>query len=136
MMFAFFSLSFPSGLALYWITSNAISIAIQYFVAGWGGLVSSTAPREGPRDRKYKRRIIKEETPLKGADVGADIVVSDSTEEEGLGHGKSGSKRQVALIFGARYDSRHGDPSEHSEPDTSIAVPSCQSLSGRRYGSP
>jgi membrane protein insertase Oxa1/YidC/SpoIIIJ len=37
MMFAFFTLSFPSGLAVYWVVSNVIGIAIQYFVGhGWG----------------------------------------------------------------------------------------------------
>ena len=37
MMFAFFTLSFPSGLALYWVVSNLIGIVIQYFVGGgWG----------------------------------------------------------------------------------------------------
>ena len=37
MMFAFFTLSFPSGLALYWVVSNIIGIVIQYFVGGgWG----------------------------------------------------------------------------------------------------
>lgn len=39
MMFAFFTLSFPSGLALYWVVSNIIGIIIQYFVGkGWGYL--------------------------------------------------------------------------------------------------
>jgi len=37
MMFAFFTLSFPSGLALYWVVSNIIGIIMQYFVGGgWG----------------------------------------------------------------------------------------------------
>ncbi len=37
-MFTLFSFSFPSGLALYWFTSNVIGIAIQYFfMGGWGG---------------------------------------------------------------------------------------------------
>ena len=37
MMFAFFTLSFPSGLALYWVVSNVIGIGVQYFVGhGWG----------------------------------------------------------------------------------------------------
>jgi YidC/Oxa1 family membrane protein insertase len=37
MMFAFFTLSFPSGLALYWVVSNIVGIIIQYFVGGgWG----------------------------------------------------------------------------------------------------
>jgi len=37
LMFAFFTLSFPSGLALYWVVSNIIGIIIQYIVGGgWG----------------------------------------------------------------------------------------------------
>ncbi|MDD5288732.1 MAG: YidC/Oxa1 family membrane protein insertase [Dehalococcoidales bacterium] len=38
LLFAFMTLNFPSGLALYWVTSNVISIVMQYFVTGWGGL--------------------------------------------------------------------------------------------------
>lgn len=39
LMIAFFSYTLPSGLALYWTTSNVIGIAIQYFVTGgWGPL--------------------------------------------------------------------------------------------------
>ncbi len=36
LMFGFFTLSFESGLALYWIISNLIGIVIQGFVVGWG----------------------------------------------------------------------------------------------------
>ena len=39
LMFGMFTLSFPSGLALYWVVSNIVGIAIQYFVTGgWGYL--------------------------------------------------------------------------------------------------
>jgi YidC/Oxa1 family membrane protein insertase len=38
LMIGFFSLQFPSGLSLYWIVSNTIGIAIQYFITGWGPL--------------------------------------------------------------------------------------------------
>ncbi|MFH1032519.1 MAG: YidC/Oxa1 family membrane protein insertase [Chloroflexota bacterium] len=38
LMFAYLTLQFPSGLALYWVISNIISIVMQYFVTGWGGL--------------------------------------------------------------------------------------------------
>ncbi|MFC1983524.1 YidC/Oxa1 family membrane protein insertase [Chloroflexota bacterium] len=94
-MFTFLSLQFPSGLALYWVTSNAISIVIQYFVAGWGGLVKSTAGRPTGRDTRYKRRITQvEEGPSEHADVGADIVEPSSKEGEDLGYGKSGDERQ------------------------------------------
>ncbi len=34
MMFAFFTLQFPSGLALYWVATNVIGIALQYFYQG------------------------------------------------------------------------------------------------------
>ncbi|MCD6567156.1 MAG: membrane protein insertase YidC [Dehalococcoidia bacterium] len=37
-MFAIFTMMFPSGLALFWAASNAIGIAIQYKIMGWGYL--------------------------------------------------------------------------------------------------
>jgi len=94
-MFTFLSMSFPSGLALYWVASNVITIVTQYFVAGWGGLVKSTAGKPTGRDRKYKQRIAQvEERPSEYADVGADVVEPSSTQGEGLGYGKSGDERQ------------------------------------------
>jgi YidC/Oxa1 family membrane protein insertase len=38
-MFGFFSLQFPSGLALYWVISNLAGIVIQGFITGWGPLL-------------------------------------------------------------------------------------------------
>ena len=35
LMFGFFTTTFPSGLAVYWIVSNVIGIVIQGFVTGW-----------------------------------------------------------------------------------------------------
>jgi YidC/Oxa1 family membrane protein insertase len=37
-MFGFFAMQVPQGLALYWVTSNIFSLIQQYFVSGWGGL--------------------------------------------------------------------------------------------------
>ncbi len=34
LMFAFFTLQFPSGLALYWVATNIVSIVLQYFYIG------------------------------------------------------------------------------------------------------
>jgi membrane protein insertase Oxa1/YidC/SpoIIIJ len=46
LMFGLFTLSFPSGLALYWVVSNVIGIVIQYFVSGgWGYLRAPSAPQ-------------------------------------------------------------------------------------------
>jgi len=90
-MFAFITLSFPSGLGLFWVTSSVIRIGIQYFVTGWGGLVKSAPKKQIGRDKKYKERIAEVEEASSG---GADIVVPSSTEEEGLGYEESGSERQ------------------------------------------
>ena len=90
-MFAFLTLSFPSGLALFWVTSNVIRIGIQYLITGWGGLVKSTPGKQTARDKKYKRRIAQIEEVSSG---GADVVVPSSAQEEGLDYGESRSKRQ------------------------------------------
>jgi len=87
LLFVFITLQFPSGLALFWVTSSVIRIVIQYFVTGWGGLISTAAKKQGTRDRKYKKRIAEvEEVPLGDAEV--------TEEEEGLDYGKPGDERQ------------------------------------------
>jgi YidC/Oxa1 family membrane protein insertase len=94
-LFAFLTLQFPSGLALYWVTSNIISIVMQYFITGWGGLVSATTARQTSRDKGYKKRIAQvEQDPLESTDSGADIVDSGSTDEEGLSYEELGGERQ------------------------------------------
>jgi len=109
LMFGFLCLSFPSGLALFWATSSAIRIGLQYVATGWGGLVPSTAGKQVIRDRRYKRRIALQEVPLKdtdiGADVGVDIVEPTSTQEEELGYEKSGDEGQDR---GGGYPARPG----------------------------
>ena len=89
-MFAFLTLSFPSGLALYWVTSNIFRIGVQYFVGGWGGLVKAAPKKQADRDKKYKERIARVEEVSEDAD----IVVPSSTQEEGLSYGESGGERQ------------------------------------------
>ena len=87
LMFTFICLSFPSGLALFWVTSSIIRIAIQYFITGWGGLIPARAGKRVTRDKGYRKRIAQvEEAPV------GDIEVAE--QEEGAGYGKSGDKRQ------------------------------------------
>jgi len=105
MMFAFLSLTFPSGLALYWVTSNVIRIVIQYYIAGWGSLTSATGTKQVRviRDKKYKQRIAEvEEAPLEDTSVSADIA----EQEEELAYEETGDKRQ---------DSRGGYPTRLRE---------------------
>jgi len=94
MMFAFLTLTFPSGLALYWLTSNVISVVMQYFVTGWGGLVSSKTGERDASDKKIQGRVARQEVSAADDDLGADIVVPSSAQEEGTEHGQSGGKRQ------------------------------------------
>jgi len=87
LLFAFITLQFPSGLALFWVTSSVIRIVIQYFVTGWGGLIPATAKKQVTRDGRYKKRIAQiEEAPLDDVEV--------TKEEEGLDYGKPGDERQ------------------------------------------
>ncbi len=94
LMFALLTLTFPSGLALFWVTSSVVRIVIQYYVTGWGGLSPAGATRQAGRDKKYMRRIALQETPPKEADISADITESGTTREKGLDDEKSGDERQ------------------------------------------
>jgi len=53
MMFVFLSMTFPSGLALYWVVSNIFRIVVQYFYSGWGGLATTA---EGLKNRFFSGR--------------------------------------------------------------------------------
>ena len=94
MMFFFFSLQFPSGLALYWVASNVITIVMQYFVTGWGGLAPARGAKSAIRDKRYKRRIIQVEQVSAVEDIGADIVDPGSSPEGGQDYGGVGDRRQ------------------------------------------
>jgi YidC/Oxa1 family membrane protein insertase len=100
--FAYLTLSFPSGLALFWVTSNIFRIGMQYFIGGWGGLVKTEPKKAAVRDKKYKERIAQVEESSKIDEFpkldelpegGADIVVPSSTQEEGSSYEESGDKR-------------------------------------------
>ena len=95
LMFAFFTMSFPSGLALYWVASNIITIIMQYYIGGWGGL--ATLFRPGPReaDQKAQKRpapVEKKKETTKAVD--ADIVIPRESTGEGTDDGTSRDKRE------------------------------------------
>jgi YidC/Oxa1 family membrane protein insertase len=95
LMFAFLCLNLPSGLALYWITSTVIRIAMQYFTTGWGGLIRSKAGDKTPRVKNIEGRDTRQKKVLTEDDTSADIVVeSSSAQEEGSDYGESGDERQ------------------------------------------
>ena len=89
MMFAFFSLQFPSGLALYWVASNIIGIAIQYFINGWGGLLPS---QTRPKTKGERRDIIAAELGKQSKAVTTSKQLAK--EEKKVSYGRSGDKRK------------------------------------------
>ena len=95
LMFTFFSLSFPSGLALYWVTSNIVSMVMQYYISGWGGLATLFRGKEPTGDQKFRKRITQVEKPPSEKRTGdADIVEPSSPQEEGQDYGTPRDKRQ------------------------------------------
>jgi len=92
-MFTFLALSFPSGLALYWMATNLVTIGMQYFtLGGWGGLLPNRAKKQAERDKKLKKRIgeAEKDTTDRAAEE-ADI--SSQELEEGAQDEASGEKR-------------------------------------------
>ena len=93
-MFFFLSMSFPSGLALYWVASNLITIVMQYFaLGGWGSLLPSRAKKQVDRDKKLKKRITEAEkahtdVAATEADITSEELVEGTQDETG------GEKRQ------------------------------------------
>ena len=55
-MFGFWTLSFPNGLAVYWIGSNVVSIFLQYRVTGWGSLFKKPVPAPAAVATRARRR--------------------------------------------------------------------------------
>lgn len=82
LMFAFLALSFPSGLALYWMITNLITIIMQYFtLGGWGSLLPARAKKKEERDKKLKKRITEtEEVTTDVSDLEADITAEQLEE--------------------------------------------------------
>jgi YidC/Oxa1 family membrane protein insertase len=72
LIFALFTLSFPSGLALYWAASNIIGIVMQYFLAGgWGyftppKIFGFGGPKKASQQADQKPKAIEEAEKKKG----------------------------------------------------------------------
>jgi len=88
LMFTFLSLSFPSGLPLFWVTSSVVRIVMQYRVTGWGGLLPASTDRLAVREKKYVSFESSDERKST-ADGDADIVIADDEKArkgQGLGY--------------------------------------------------
>jgi YidC/Oxa1 family membrane protein insertase len=80
LMFGMLTLSFPSGLALYWAVSNSIGIIIQYFVSGgWGYLLTpKPVPAQKPPQLEEQTKTAKK------AEEQSQTIKKASGEKKGL----------------------------------------------------
>jgi YidC/Oxa1 family membrane protein insertase len=101
LMFAFFGVSFPAGLGLYWTTSNVFQIGQQAFLlrAGHIGpdaierrLAEQRARANEPRRKGWMERMM-ERAELAGADPGRRASGGRDRRASGGGGGKGGSRK-------------------------------------------
>ncbi len=90
LMFGFIALTLPSGVGLYFLTTSIASIAVQYYVYGWGNLRRQPAA-QAPSKKEAKPEKQKAEAPVQAE---APVAEQVSNPKEGARHGKSGSKRK------------------------------------------
>ncbi len=79
LLFVFLTFSFPSGLALYWLATNIMGVAIQYVTTGWGGLRPS---------------LLEPQAAGAPAVAAAGATGGSQSTEELSGDGNGGSERQ------------------------------------------
>ena len=89
LLFAFLAMSFPSGLALFWVMSSVVRIFMQYRVTGWGALIRSTTDTPVSRDDKKYVKLISQSEKKITTDIGADIVIETSEEQKQRDRGLS-----------------------------------------------
>lgn len=83
LMFGMLTLSFPSGLALYWAISNIIGIVVQYFVGGgWGYF---TVPKLGLAQPAQKMPVAAQKSKsIQKASEQSEVLKKASGERKGL----------------------------------------------------
>jgi YidC/Oxa1 family membrane protein insertase len=74
LLFAFLALSFPSGLALYWVASSLFRIILQYRVTGWG-----TLSRRSSTEKAGKKYVTfeSEDSKKRKAKPKDEVIITD-----------------------------------------------------------
>jgi YidC/Oxa1 family membrane protein insertase len=91
LMFGFLALSFPSGLALYWVVNNTFRIILQYRVSGWGGLRRQAKPPAVPEKKALQFGPSEEAKPATQESAGTIVADTETkiTDKSSLRPGKS-----------------------------------------------
>ncbi len=104
LMFGFWSLSVPAGLALYWFISNLSGVVLQYFYMGrkieWRGLLSmgpAPAAKPAPRGRPQppEKRASEADVPAPEADISEPAAAEPARQDvtRRKRHGRRRGKR-------------------------------------------
>mgnify|MGYP001968839092 FL=1 len=101
-MFGFFSLQFPSGLAMYWVISNLAGIVIQGFITGWTPLL------EILRLNKVEKDATGTEAVTAVLDVDTHISEEINDEELNRNNGEDGGRSGRNSSTRARRRPRRG----------------------------
>ena len=99
LMFGFFTLNFSSGLAVYWVVSNIIGVAIQGFITGWDPLKNLLA---------FGRRPDPATDTVVVAPALASSVEETAEDARNSDNGQNGGRSNRTRAKGARRRSRRG----------------------------
>ena len=78
LMMAFLTMTMPSGLGIYFLVSQIITIIVQYFVYGWGGLFAKAPAPEA---------VAKQDGKTANAKASAKGTEAESSNKEAKGQG-------------------------------------------------
>ena len=104
LMFGFFTLNFSSGLAVYWVVSNIIGVAIQGFITGWDPLKRLLA---------FGRRPDPATDTVVVAPALASSVEETAEDARNSDNGQNGGRSNRTRAKGARRRSRRGRNRRH-----------------------
>lgn len=96
LMFVFFTMQFPAGLALFWLISNVIGVVMQYFITGWGGLEGTILNWKARLTRAPAPATMAPQAPAEAPVEATEetLAPAEATQEKRLEHAKSGGKRK------------------------------------------
>ena len=105
-MFGFFTLNFPSGLALYWVVSNIVGVVIQGFVTGWDPIVNPTVNLYR-RIRGIETPEEEVETPVAAVPASASVpAIEESRDARNRNERENGGRGGRGRAKGARRGPR------------------------------
>ena len=112
LIFGFFSLTLPSGLSLYWVVSNIISLILQYRVTGWGTLTRpSLSFLKGGPPQPVANSVAKTEKTEGAASTGKKAVKVVAREQSVAKADVASSEKKEAVakdIISRRKKGSHG----------------------------